>query len=107
MKTVKLFILLAVGLYTNVIYSQENPTKMTNPEIVQQFLAGFNDPSQIQESLALLADNYHFTNPIVELHSKAEFIGLAKEIGSVLTEAALKNSSPTYSAAIPKFTKFL
>ena len=85
MKTVKLIFLLAVGLYANGIYSQENPTKMTNQEIVQQFLSGFNDPSKIQESLALLADDYHFKNPMVELHSKAEFIGLAQEIGAVLT----------------------
>lgn len=30
---------------------------MTNQEIVTKFLNGFNDPEEIQESLALLADD--------------------------------------------------
>ena len=58
---------------------------MSNQAIVKQFLQGFNDPSQIQASLDLLADDYKFKNPMVELHSKAEFIALAQEIGKVLT----------------------
>ena len=58
---------------------------MTNQEIVKTFLNGFNDPAKIQDSLALLADDYQFKNPMVELRSKAEFITLAQAIGSVLT----------------------
>ena len=58
---------------------------MTNETIVKTFLQGFNEPTKIGASLALLADDYHFKNPMVELDSKASFIGLAKEIGQVLT----------------------
>lgn len=58
---------------------------MTNQEIVIQFLNGFNDASQIQQSLDLLADDYKFKNPIVELHSKKAFIDLAQKIGAILT----------------------
>ncbi|MEO1260232.1 MAG: nuclear transport factor 2 family protein [Bacteroidota bacterium] len=58
---------------------------MTNQEIIKQFLNGFNDPTKIQESLALLADDYKFKNPLIELKSKAEFLTLAQAIGAVLT----------------------
>lgn len=58
---------------------------MTNTETVTAFLEGFNDPSKIQTSLDLLAEDYHFTNPIMETHSKAEFVKLAKKIGQVVT----------------------
>ena len=58
---------------------------MTNQEIIKKFLNGFNNPSKIQESLDLLADDYKFKNPIVELNSKTEFIKLAQEIGTVIT----------------------
>ena len=58
---------------------------MTNQEIVKEFLEGFNDPSKIQHSLALLADDYSFENPMVQLSSKAQFISLAKEMAKVLT----------------------
>ena len=58
---------------------------MDNQQIIETFLAGFNDPSRIQASLALLAENYHFKNPMVDLQSKAEFIALAQEMGKVLT----------------------
>jgi len=58
---------------------------MTNQEIVTNFLNGFNNPVQIQESLNSLADDYRFKNPVIELHSKEEFIALAKEIAKVLT----------------------
>ncbi len=56
-----------------------------NREIVEVFLNGFNDATKMQESLALLAEDYHFKNPMVELNSKAEFISLAREISAVLT----------------------
>jgi hypothetical protein len=49
------------------------------------FLNGFNDLTQIQKSLSLLADDYRFKNPMVELNSKAEFLVLAQEMGAVLT----------------------
>ncbi len=58
---------------------------MKNKEIVKKFLNGFNNPAQIQESLDLLADDYKFRNPMVELNSKVEFIKLAQEIGAVIT----------------------
>ncbi len=58
---------------------------MTNQEIVEKFLNGFNDPTKIGESLALLAEEYKFKNPMVQLNSKAKFIALAQEMGKVLT----------------------
>lgn len=64
---------------------------MTNQEIVLKFLNGFNDPSQIEASLDLLAENYKFKNPMMELNSKLEFITLAKAIGSVLTGIDIKS----------------
>lgn len=57
---------------------------MTNKEIVTKFLNGFNNPSQIKDSLSLLAEDYKFSNPLTKLYSKDEFIGLATEISSVL-----------------------
>ena len=57
---------------------------MKNTEIVKTFLDGFNYPSKIQASFDLLADDYHFTNPMMETHSKAEFIPLAMKIGEVI-----------------------
>lgn len=58
---------------------------MTNRETVIKFLSGFNDPERIQESFDLLADDYKFKNPMVELNSKEEFIPLAQSIGAALT----------------------
>jgi predicted SnoaL-like aldol condensation-catalyzing enzyme len=66
---------------------------MTNQEIVTTFLNGFNDSTQIQKSLDLLADDYKFKNPMVELNSKAEFIKLAQEIGAVITGINIINIS--------------
>jgi len=64
---------------------------MTNQEIVEKFLNGFNNPAQIQESLDLLANDYKFKNPMVELNSKTEFIELAKQIGAVITGIEIIN----------------
>jgi len=64
---------------------------MTNQEIVEKFLNGFNNPAQIQESLDLLTDDYKFKNPMVELNSKTEFIALAHEIGAVITGIKIIN----------------
>ncbi len=58
---------------------------MTNEETVTKFLNGFNDPTRMQESLDLLADDYKFKNPLVELDSKAQFIPLAQSIAAALT----------------------
>lgn len=86
MKSIELVVLIAIVFFSNSIYSQQNQDyKMTNREIVLKFLDGFNNPSQIQASLDLLAEDYKFKNPMVELNSKAEFIQLAQEIGTVLT----------------------
>ncbi len=79
------FSILLIGCISTNIYSQQNQENMTNKEIVLTFLDGFNDPSKIQASLDLLSDDYKFKNPMVELHSKSEFIALAQEIGKVLT----------------------
>ena len=66
---------------------------MTNQEIVIQFLNGFNDNTKLESSLALLADNYHFKNPMVELHSKESFIELAKQIAAALTGVNIISSA--------------
>jgi predicted SnoaL-like aldol condensation-catalyzing enzyme len=86
MKMIKVLLLIAIATFSNYSYAQQNSgIAMSNQEIVSTFLNGFNNPSQIQASLALLADDYQFTNPMVTLQSKAEFIALAKEISAVLT----------------------
>ncbi len=85
MKTVSFLLITALLLLQSGIYSQTNQGKMSNKAIVEKFLDGFNHPEKIQESLALLADNYKFKNPMVTLNSKAEFIALAQEISQVLT----------------------
>nr|WP_298998312.1 nuclear transport factor 2 family protein [uncultured Allomuricauda sp.] len=66
---------------------------MTNQETVTTFLDGFNDPSKIEASMNLLVNDYKFKNPMVELNSKAEFIGLAQKIGSVLTGLKIINTA--------------
>ena len=57
---------------------------MTKREIVKKFLNGFNDSSMIQESSALLAIDYKFKNPMIELNSKADFMLLAQKMGAIL-----------------------
>lgn len=87
----KAFIL---GLIMFSIQSKAQQTKgttMTNPEIVTTFLNGFKNPEKIQTSLALLAHDYRFKNPLVELNSKEEFIALAKQIGAVITDIDIIN----------------
>ena len=83
MRTLSIITLLTALLIS--IQSNAQKKKMKNREIVTQFLEGFNDPTKIQQSMDLLADDYSFTNPMVSLNSKAEFIGLAQQIGAVLT----------------------
>lgn len=58
---------------------------MENQEIIRKFFNGFNNPEYIQASLDLLAEDYKFKNPMVQLNSKAEFMALAKEISAVLS----------------------
>jgi predicted SnoaL-like aldol condensation-catalyzing enzyme len=82
--SVKQLFIAGILLVTVSSYAQKNQV-MTNQEIVKTFLNGFNSPTKIQESLALLADDYKFKNPMVALNSKAEFIALAQEMGKVLT----------------------
>jgi predicted SnoaL-like aldol condensation-catalyzing enzyme len=92
MKSVKLIVLMA--MFSNSMYAQQDQSdRKTNREIVEQFLNGFNDPTQMQASLGLLADDYKFKNPMVELNSKAEFIALAKQIGAVLTGVNIINTA--------------
>ncbi|TSE09883.1 nuclear transport factor 2 family protein [Aquimarina algiphila] len=68
----------------------ETQSVMTKEAIVTQFLSGFNDPSKIADSFALLTDNYHFTDPMENINSKAEFIELSKELALVLTGVEIK-----------------
>lgn len=92
MRLIKHVFVMVILLVSVNSFPQKNKN-MTNQEIVTKFLNGFNNPEHIQESLALLADDYKFKNPMVELNSKAEFITLAKEIGKVLTGVKLINSA--------------
>lgn len=110
MKGIKALLFLLFVLHSSFIHAQENPAPMSNQEIVKTFLNGFQHPEQIQASLDLLADDYHFKNPMVALKSKAEFIGLAQEIGAVLTGLKLINIAQNgewvaayyeFSSAIP------
>ena len=91
MKKIKSVLLIATLFFAGCIYSQNKQSKMDNREVVKTFLNGFNDPSKIQESLALLAEDYRFTNPMVQLSSKAEFIALSQEMGKVLTGVRIIN----------------
>lgn len=93
MKGTKLILLLTFILFTETIYSQQTQDNMTNQEIVEKFLNGFNNPEKIQESLALLANDYKFKNPLVQLNSKAEFIALAQKMGAILTGVNLISSA--------------
>lgn len=93
MKTWRLILVMVMGLSWGVNYSQSNPNKMSNRAIVEKFLNGFNDPSKIGESLALLAEDYTFENPMVKLESKVAFIGLAQEMGKILTGVNLIHSA--------------
>lgn len=93
MKKVTFVLFIAMGLILSSTYSQQKQNIMTNQEVVEKFLSGFNDPSKIGESLALLAEDYKFRNPMVQLNSKAEFIALAQEMGKVLTAVNIIRSS--------------
>ncbi|MCE7991423.1 MAG: nuclear transport factor 2 family protein [Roseivirga sp.] len=93
MKTLSVLLFTALLLLQSNIYSQTNQGKMTNKAIVEKFLDGFNNPEKIQESLALLADDYKFKNPMVELNSKAEFITLAQGISQVLTRVNILHTA--------------
>ncbi len=94
MRLMKRILFIAIAMPSVHLYSQENQAqKMTNEETVILFLNGFNDPTKIQESLNYLAEDYKFTNPMVELNSKEEFIILATDMGAILTEVNLIHSA--------------
>ena len=93
MKKMTLVLFIVMGLVSNSIYSQQKQNIMTNQEVVEKFLSGFNDSTKIGESLALLAEDYKFRNPMVKLNSKAEFIALAQQMGKVLTAVNIIRSS--------------
>ncbi len=111
MKTMKCLFLAAFAMLVTEIHAQQNNHyTMTNQEIVQQFLEGFNDPTKIQASLDLLAEDYRFSNPMVQLDSKAAFIQLAQEIAGVLTGLEIHHiaqagdwvaASYTFKSALP------
>ena len=94
MRLIKHEFIIGITILSMNTYGQQNErNNMTNQEIVTTFLNGFNDSTQIQKSLDLLADEYKFKNPIIELNSKAEFIQLAQEIGAVITRIKIINIS--------------
>jgi len=94
MRLMKYAFIMGITIFSISLNAQQiQSNNMTNQEIVKKFLNGFNDPTQIQESLDLLADDYKFKNPMVELNSKAEFIKLAQEIGAVITGINIINIS--------------
>lgn len=86
----KQLFLIAILMFSLNSLAQKNET-MTNQDIVIKFLNGFNNPTQIQASLDLLAEDYKFKNPMIQLNSKTEFIALAKEIGAVITGIEIIN----------------
>lgn len=92
MKSIKHSLIIGLTLFSIQSNAQQTKsTNMTNQEIVTKFLNGFNNPEQIQASLALLEDDYRFKNPMVELNSKEEFIVLAQQIGAVITGIEILN----------------
>ncbi len=93
MKTIKFLPLAVFALSSVNVWAQQPHPISPQQEIVERFLNGFNDPEKISESLALLADDYRFQNPMVKLHSKVEFIQLAQEIGKVVTGLELVNTA--------------
>lgn len=90
MRLIKCVLLAAITLFSGNVIAQKNQDVMTKDVIVTTFLRGFDDPSKIMGSFALLADDYHFTSPTDENNSKAEFIQSAKELGKVLTGLEIK-----------------
>ncbi|MEM7552109.1 MAG: nuclear transport factor 2 family protein [Bacteroidota bacterium] len=92
MKLIKHVFIIGLSICSIQANAQQiKSTTMTNREIVTKFLNGFNNPEQIQESLALLSDDYSFKNPMVELNSKEEFMVLAKQISAIITEIEIIN----------------
>ena len=90
--TVRVFVVTVALVVTNNGYSQTTKkSNMTNKETVLTFLNGFNNPAKMSQSLDLLAEDYKFSDPLVSLHSKKEFIELAEEMGKVLTGLEVLN----------------
>ena len=89
MKKFSVTLIILCMMAINSVNAQQ--AKDNNSKIVETFLAGFNDPSKIGVSLGLLADDYKFKNPLVQLENKAQFIALAQEMGKVLTGVKLIN----------------
>lgn len=86
--------LIGIIMFTTTINAQQiKSNTMTNQEIVKKFLNGFNNSAKFKESLDLLADDYKFKNPMVELNSKVEFTKLAQEIGKVITGIEIIHTS--------------
>ena len=85
MQRMTLVFVLLTGLFSNSSYAQNDHNKISNTEIVEKFLNGFNDKAKIEASLALLAEDYKFKNPMILLESKSAFISLAQDMSKVLT----------------------
>ncbi|NQX98638.1 MAG: nuclear transport factor 2 family protein [Flavobacteriales bacterium] len=90
MRLIKHALLIGITMFSINVNAQKNQTIMTKEVIVTKFLNGFNDPSKIGESLALLTDDYHFTSPTGNDNSKTEFIESIKELANVLTGVEIK-----------------
>lgn len=92
MKLIKQAFIIGLAIFSIQSNAQQIiSTTMTNQEIVTKFLIGFNNQEEIQESFALLADDYRFKKPMVELNTKEEFIVLAKQIATVITGIEIIN----------------
>ncbi|MEM9327792.1 MAG: nuclear transport factor 2 family protein [Bacteroidota bacterium] len=82
-KSIVFILTMGILLTSQVALSQKATTK--KEKLVVQFLDGFTDPAQWEGSLALLANDYTFRNPMVSLTSKDEFVVLAAQIAQVVT----------------------
>ncbi|MDF1696252.1 MAG: nuclear transport factor 2 family protein [Saprospiraceae bacterium] len=93
MKSISFILLFAFLSNSISMNSQQSKESLhSNKDIVLKFFDGFNNPSKIQESIDLLADDYTFTNPITKVNSKADFISLAMEIGKVVSGVKIINA---------------
>ena len=94
---------LALAISGNSYSQSKTHTNMTNKETVLTFMNGFKDSSKIGESLDLLAEDYKFTNPMVALNSKTEFIALAEGISEVLTGLEILNIAESGDWVVVKY----
>lgn len=90
MRLIKHALIIGITLISININAQKISTTIAKETIVSNFLNGFNDPSKILESFALLTDDYHFTSPTGNENSKVEFIESVKKLKGILTGVDIK-----------------